>query len=112
MKEEPEETIMIGTNRDLKAIGDALDAEIFHLTTLKAMASCGGDIDYLDDKLWLLARERRAVSVALANRQIEAMRNLVSFARWVSGNGALDNFGDRLPAHRKPARFFAHRGRS
>ena len=80
---------MIGTNHDLKSMREAIDSEILRLTALERVRRGQVEGGYIEDRLSILSRERRAIGVALVNRQIEASRKIVSFSKWVDGNGAL-----------------------
>jgi len=102
---------MVCTNRGLKAMRDAIDCEIFQLTTLQRMSGRCAGAECIDGELYVLGRERRALSIALVNREIEASRSVVSFAKWVSGNAALDNVRIRRLAGGRAAQHSASNGR-
>jgi len=101
---------MIGTAQDLEAMRQVIDGEIFRLTTLRMLPGRRGELDYIDGELAALSRDRRALSIALINREIEASRNPVSFSRWVSGNGALDDVRKRRLVDRTASRLFSNQG--
>ena len=82
---------MIGTDRDLIAMREAVDYEILKLTSLKRAAGRREEIDYIDRQLCSLSRERVALCAAIVNRRLEATKDVVVLARWVSGGGALDS---------------------
>lgn len=81
---------MIGTNRDLKAMRAALDAEIDRLTALKAEYGQWINAARVDARIAMLSRDRVALYTATVNRRWEAAKDVVVLARWASGNGALD----------------------
>ncbi len=78
---------MIGTNRDLAAIKETAEREI---DRLQQIAVGTRDTAWIERQLSVLCRQRLAVAAALINRRIEASNKIISFSRWVSGNGALD----------------------
>jgi hypothetical protein len=80
---------MIGTNRDLIEIRRLLDREIHRLQELAADMPSPG---WVDRRLETMCRQRISVCAALVNRRMEAANEVVVFARWVSGNGALGAF--------------------
>lgn len=98
---------MIGTNRDLIAMREAVDYEILKLTSLKGAAGRREEIDYIDRQLCALSRERVALCAAIVNRRLEAAKEVVGLARWVSGGGALDNAALVRGAGRVNAQRFA-----
>jgi len=77
---------MIGTNRDLKSIQRHLDCRIM---ALSRPAGAAAEQAWVTDQLTALARQRITVSSILANRRIEAAKQVVDFSRWLSGNGIL-----------------------
>jgi len=89
---------MIGTNRDLIAMREAIEYEIFRLKALKSMPSRVADAAFIDRQLVSLSREQVALCAAIVNRRIEASKGVVMFSRWASGNGALDNTSLPCPA--------------
>ena len=78
---------MIGTNRDLAAIEQIVHQEI---DRLQHLAGGTRDTAKVERALSVLYRQHLAICTALVNRRIEASNKIVSFSRWVSGNGALD----------------------
>lgn len=82
---------MIGTNRDLCAMREALEYELFRLQALKNLPGRAADATYIDRQIVSLTRERASLSAAIVNRRIEASKTVVEFSRWADGNGALDN---------------------
>jgi hypothetical protein len=80
------EDVVIGTNRDLKSLQHSLDTEFAALNRLA---------DHADDQSWIpvrlaaVTRWRIAISTTLANRRIEATKQIVDLSRWYDGNGAL-----------------------
>ncbi len=81
---------MIITNRDLNAMRDELDRELFRLQALKSMPNRRTETERIERQIGLLPRSRVAVCAAIVNRRIEASQHIVSLSRWTSGNGALD----------------------
>jgi hypothetical protein len=81
---------MIGTDRDLAKMREAIDYELFRLITLRKMPLGTTGVDEIAVEIAKLHRERVALCAAIANRRAEASRSVVSFARWANGNGALD----------------------
>lgn len=79
---------MIGTNRDLLAMRQAVDHEIFRLTMVKAGRRA--DAGQIDLHLAALSRERLALCAAMVNRRAEAAKGVVELQRWVFGCGALN----------------------
>lgn len=86
---------MIGTDRDLAQMREAIDYELLRLTILRKMPLGLTGIDDLDFEIIRLRRERIALCAAVVNRRMEAKKPIVSFARWASGNGALDSLFSR-----------------
>ncbi|HEV2188948.1 MAG TPA: hypothetical protein VGR70_17195 [Stellaceae bacterium] len=82
---------MIGTNRDLCAMREALEYELFRLQALKNLPGRAADATYIDRQIVSLTRERASLSAAIVNRRIEASKTVVEFSRWADGNGALEN---------------------
>lgn len=87
---------MIGTNRDISAMREALEYELFRLQALKNLPGRTADAAFIDRQIVYLNRERVALCAAIVNRRIEASKDVVTFSRWVNGNGALNN----VPFHR------------
>ena len=79
---------MIGTNRDLAAMQDAVEHELIQLHT-RRLASPAAETVSVDCQIALLHRTRIALSAAMVSRRNEASKDIVTFSRWVSGNGAL-----------------------
>ena len=98
---------MIGTNRDLSAMRAAVEYEISKLKMLRTAEGRRADVDYIDRQLISLSRERLVLSAAIVSRQAEAAKDVVAFARWVSGDGALD----RVTLLRAEGRLNAQRSR-
>ena len=94
---------MIGTNRDLCAMRESLEYELFRLQTLKNLPGCVTGAGFIDRHMASLNRERHALSAAIVNRRIEASKDVVVFARWASGNGVLDAIS--LPRQARNADF-------
>jgi hypothetical protein len=94
---------MIGTNRDLRAMREALEYELFRLQAVKNLPGCVTGAGFIDRQIASLNRERAALCVAIVNRQIEASKDVVVFSRWASGNGALDTIA--LPCPTRNADF-------
>ena len=95
---------MIGTNRDLAAMREAIDYELLRLTTLGRMRLNPTGSDDVAFEIAKLQRERLALCSAIVNRRTEAARPIVSFARWTSGNGALDTLVSPHRPHPVPDR--------
>ena len=93
---------MIGTNRDLSAMREAVEYELFRLQSLKNLPGCKAEAAFIDRQIASHNRERVVLCAAIINRRIEAARNVVMFARWANDNGALNNisFGHSI---RRPA---------
>jgi hypothetical protein len=86
------------TNRELVALRDGLEAEIFRLKTLRRLPGRAADATRISEQIADLNRERLALCAAIVQRRFEASRDVVSFARWVTGNGAVDDFHQMRPA--------------
>jgi hypothetical protein len=97
-KERQGESPMIGTNRDLTAMREALEYELFRLQALKNLPGRTADPAFVDRQLVSLNRQRVALCAAIVNRRIEASKDVVVFSRWATGNGALNNIPVRRPA--------------
>jgi len=82
---------VIVTNRDLNAMRDELDRELFRLHALRSKPNRPAETERIERQIGLLCRRRVAICAAIVNRRIEASRNIVSLLRWASGCGALDN---------------------
>jgi hypothetical protein len=76
---------MLATNREFETVARTLDRTIAELEV-----AIGHSPDVLAAR-WheFLVRRRRMVELFLLNRRLEARRPVVSFVRWVEGNGAL-----------------------
>jgi len=81
---------MIGTNRDLAAMRNAIENELMAMKLLRRMQYGVAGTAAIDRKLASLMQKHAALCVAMASRRIEASQDVVVFSRWVSGNGALD----------------------
>ena len=102
---------MIGKNSDLKAVCESIDREIFRLRALKSAQGLCVEFGPIDLQLTALARQRRALCLAVVNREIEASRRVVSLSQWLSGNGALDELRIPRPGCVGAAPQFAEHGR-
>lgn len=89
---------MIGTNRDLKSLQRSLDAEF---AALSRLADRAHDQSWIPFRLAALRRRRIAISATLANRRIEATKQVVDLSRWFNGNGALDTVIDHAAPMRQ-----------
>ena len=79
---------MIGTNRDLVAMRQAIEHEIMKLAMVKAGQRA--DTDIIDRDLAALYRERMALCAAMVNRRAEAAIDVVELQRWLHRYGALN----------------------
>lgn len=86
---------MTGTNRDVAAMREALEYEIFRLQALKKLPGRSADVPFIERQIAYLNRERVALCAAIVARRIEASKDVVEFSRWVNGNGALNNISFR-----------------
>lgn len=69
---------------------EAIDYELLRLTSLAKLGLDAAGAGGVAFEIARLRRERIALCAAIANRRTEAARTVVSFARWASGDGALD----------------------
>jgi len=97
---------MIGTNRDLAAMRDAVEYELSRLRALKSLPGREADAAFIDRQISALSRERIALTAAIVNRRAEAAKDVVVFSRWVSGNGVLDRVVGGVSAQFPPV--YAH----
>ena len=81
---------MIGTNRDLAKMREAIDYELLRLTSLSKLGLDAFSADDVAVEIAKLQREPILLCAAIVNRRVETARSVVSLARWASGNGALD----------------------
>jgi hypothetical protein len=77
-------------NHELVTLRDMLEAEIFRLKTLHRIRGHAVDGTRINEQVAELNRDRVALCAAIVHRRFEASRDVVSFSRWVSGNGVLD----------------------
>jgi hypothetical protein len=92
------EDVVIGTNRDLKSLQRSLDAEF---AALSRLADRTHDQSWIPVRLAAVGRWRIAIAATLANRRIEAAKQVVDFTRWYDGNGALGAVIDRAAPSRQ-----------
>jgi len=88
------------TNRELIASRDTLEAELYRLKTLQRMSGRAADATRINEQIAELNRERVALCAAIVHRRFEASKDVVSFSRWVSGNGAINAGRPMRPARR------------
>ena len=94
------------TNRELIAARDVLEAEIFRLKRLQRMPGRAADATRIREQITELNRDRVALCAAIVHRRFEASKEVVSLARWVSGNGALDALHQMWPLPARDAVLF------
>jgi hypothetical protein len=84
------------TNRDLAAMRQVIESELYRLTMLGKMSALSGDTP-IATEIARLQRERVAPCAAIVRRRAEASRQVVSFSRWISGDAALNSVRLDLP---------------
>lgn len=92
------------TDRELTAVRNMLDAEMFRLKSLQHMPGRAADVRWLSEKIAELNHDRVALCAAIVHRRFEAAKDVVSFSRWVSGDGAIDSCRRMKPPVREAAR--------
>lgn len=93
---------MKATNRELASMREAIEYEIFRLNHLRRVPRRRVDKELIDRQVASLSHQRAALRAVMVNRRVEAAKDIVIFARWVSGNGALDHVA-AAPADRRVA---------